>query len=208
MLKTKMPYTDIYSVLKLNRQVVLVTVGAFLLSTIGGLLFVFKMSTEMLNSSFVVNSDGSVIPLKLVDQKENLEVEALSHLRLFHSYFYGLDDSNYSEHLEKALWLGDATVDNVYRQKKADGIYNRLLQYSLLQRIISIESEVVLDQSPFHFRTHTVFEINRGTTTDRYQLISTGKLIQVDRNFPHNPHGLLITHYFENSLKKINHEIQ
>jgi len=41
---------------------------------------------------------------------------------------------------------------------------------------------------------------------DTYELITSGNLIKVDRNFPYNTHGLLITNYFENSLKKIHNE--
>ena len=133
-----------------------------------------------------------------------MEVEALSHLDLFHNYFYGIDESNYEKNLEKALWLGDSTVDNVYRQKKADGVYNRLLQYSLVQKVISVNTELILSGERISFQTETIFEINRGSIIDRYQLITTGNLLQVDRNFPNNTHGLLITNFFENSLKKLN----
>jgi hypothetical protein len=160
----------------------------------------------MLNSAFAVNTDGSIIPLKLVSQKENIEIEALSHLELFHQYFYGIDESNYVRNLEKALWLGDSTVDNVYRQKKADGVYNRLLQYSLVEKVISISTELTLSEGDISFRTTTLFEINRGTVIDRYQLITSGDLIMVNRNFPNNTHGLLITNFFENSLKKVNNQ--
>lgn len=167
---------------------------------------VYDINHTALNSSFAVNTDGSIIPLKWVAQKENLQVEALAHLELFHTYFYNIDASNYQSNLEKALWLGNSSVDNLYRQKKADGVYNRLLQYSLVQRVLSIESKVDVQQEPYTFRTRTVFEINRGKIVDTYELISSGNLLDVDRNFPNNTHGLLITNYFENSLKKLNNE--
>jgi len=167
---------------------------------------VFDIHRSALNNSFAINTDGSVIPLKWVTQKENLEVEALAHLELFHTYFYDIDATNYERNLEKALWLGNSSVDNVYRQKKADGVYNRLLQYSLVQKVISIESEVNIETEPYNFKTRTVFEINRGKIVDRYELITSGNLINVDRNFPNNTHGLLITNYFENTLKKLNDE--
>ncbi len=200
----KTPYKNIYSVLRTNRFIVLTVVVVCLLTSSFSILTVFRFNTKMLNSAFVVNTDGSIIPLKLVSQKENIEVEALSHLDLFHNYFYGIDESNYERNLEKALWLGDSTVDNVYRQKKADGVYNRLLQYSLVQKIISVNTELTLDKNGMPFRTETIFEINRGSVIDRYQLVTTGNLITVDRNFPNNTHGLLITDFFESSLKKIN----
>jgi hypothetical protein len=164
---------------------------------------VIKLHKEAVNNAFVVNGDGSVIPLQLVSQRENLEVEALAHLELFHSYFYNLDASNYESNIEKALWLGNSSVDALYRQKKADGFYNRLIQYSLVQKVLDIESEVDVQMEPYNFRTRTIFQINRGTVTDTYELITTGKLIHVDRNFPKNTHGLLITDFFENSLQKL-----
>jgi hypothetical protein len=200
------PYKNIYAVLKTNRFIVLAMVIMCLLTSVLSIVTVLRFNHKMLNSAFAVNTDGSIIPLKLVSQKENIEVEALSHLDLFHQYFYGIDESNYVRNLEKALWLGDSTVDNVYRQKKADGVYNRLLQYSLVEKVISISTELTLSEGDISFRTTTLFEINRGSVIDRYQLITSGDLIIVNRNFPNNTHGLLITNFFENSLKKVNNQ--
>ncbi|GGK19229.1 hypothetical protein GCM10007962_11700 [Yeosuana aromativorans] len=199
----KTPYKNIYNILKLNRFIVLAVVIGAVLMCIVSILMVVKLHKETVDNAFVVNTDGSVIPLKLVSQQENLKVEALSHLELFHTYFYGIDASNYEKNLEKALWLGNSSVDALYRQKKADGVYNRLLQYSLVQRILSIESKVDIQNEPYRFETKTIFEINRGSITDTYELISTGNLIKVDRNFPKNTHGLLITNFFEKTLRKI-----
>lgn len=202
----KTPYKNIYSVLRINRVIVFsVIILAFASSTFS-LWSVFNMNHKMLNSMFAVNTDGSVIPLKLSTEKENLEVEALAHLEMFHKYFYAIDASNYESNLEKALWLGNSSVDNVYRQKKSEGLYNRLIQYSLVQKIISVSSELDLNKEPYEFKTTTVFEINRGAVVDTYELITTGKLIKVDRHFPRNTHGLLITDYYENSLRKLPNE--
>jgi hypothetical protein len=166
----------------------------------------FTTNKNAMNSAFAINTDGSIIPLKLIKQKENFKVEALAHLELFHNYFYNIDASNYEKNLEKALWLGNSSVDNLYRQKKADGVYNRLLQYSLVQKVLSIDSQITEKNGTYSFTTTSIFEINRGSIIDTYELVSTGNLIMVDRNFPNNPHGLLITNYFENTLKKVNNE--
>ena len=202
----KTPYKNIYDVLQTNRFVVITVVSGALISSLLFGWMMYDIQRTALNNSFAINTDGSVIPLKWVTQKENLEVEALAHLELFHNYFYNIDASNYLRNLEKALWLGNSSVDNLYRQKKADGVYNRLLQYSLVQKVLSIESQLDLQVEPYQFKTTTIFEINRGTVVDRYELVSSGNLIVVDRNYPTNTHGLLITNYFENTLKKINNE--
>jgi hypothetical protein len=198
----KTPYKNIYNVLKLNRFIVLVTVIGTVVTGMASVFMVVKLHKELVNNAFVVNTEGSVIPLKLVNQQENLEVEAMAHLELFHTNFYDIDASNYEKNLEKSLWLGNSSVDALYRQKKADGVYNRLLQYSLVQKVLSVESKLKLQTEPYTFETLTVFEVNRGTITDTYELVTTGNLIHVDRNFPKNTHGLLITNFFENSLRK------
>ncbi|MCL6220912.1 conjugal transfer protein TraK [Zunongwangia pacifica] len=202
----KIPYQNIYKVLRTNRFIVLSSVICSAVVCIISVLIVIKLHRESQKNAFVINGDGSVIPLKVVKQRENLKVEALAHLELFHRYFYGLNANNYKSNIEKSLWLGNSSVSDLYQQKQAEGVYNRLLQYSLVQKVISIDSQVNLQNQPYQFSTTTIFEINRGSVTDRYELKTAGKLLQVDRNFPHNPHGLLITDFFENSLRKINPE--
>ncbi|MDX1365718.1 MAG: conjugal transfer protein TraK [Arenibacter latericius] len=202
----KTPYKNIYNLLNQNRLIVWSLVIGTTVTCIVAILSVIKLHKETVNNAFMIKTDGNVIPLKLVSQKENLNVEALSHLELFHTYFYNIDASNYRKNLEKALWLGNSSVDNLYRQKKSDGVYNRLLQYSLVQRVLLIESDIDLSKEPYTFQTNIKFEINRGSIVDSYELVTTGSLIHVDRNYPKNTHGLLITNYFEKSLKKISHE--
>lgn len=199
----KTMYKNIDGILRANRFVVLAVVTASSIATIISGLVSYRMYRETKGGAFAIGTDGSVIPLKWTDQKENLKVEALAHLELFHNYFYGIDASNYERNIEKALWLGDSSVDNVYRQKKADGVYNRLLQYSLVQKIVSVDSELTIQEGICSFKAVVVFEIDRGTVTDMYELRTSGNLIRVDRNFPNNAHGLLISNYFENSLRKV-----
>tara|TARA_R110000868_G_scaffold111854_1_gene301694 strand:+ start:12958 stop:13575 length:618 start_codon:yes stop_codon:yes gene_type:complete len=202
----KTPYKDIYAVLKINRLIVLSSVFFATASSLFSIWMVYKINAKAMNSAFAVNTDGTIIPLKLVAQKESFDVEALAHIELFHRYFYNIDASNFEKNLEKALWLGNSSVDNLYRQKKSDGVYNRLLQYSLVQKVVRIDTQIEEKEGAYSFKTVTVFEINRGSILDTYELITTGNLISVNRNFPNNPHGLLITEYYEKSLKKLNNE--
>ncbi|WP_286760584.1 conjugal transfer protein TraK [Salegentibacter sp. UBA1130] len=198
----KTPYTHIYKVLRLNRFIVLSVLLMAFFSSMISLYQVRQVQQDFLNKAFAISPDGGILPLEMVSQKDQLAVEVKSHLDQFHRYFYDLNTSNYKENIAKALWLGNSSVDQVYRQKKADGVYNRLLQYSLVQRVTKIESTVNLAQAPYTFEVTTWFEINRGSSTEKYQLVTSGELIRVDRSFPNNPHGLLITNFFENQLIK------
>ena len=95
----KTPYRNIYNVLKINRFVVLTTVLGALLSTLFFGWMVYDIHRSALNSSFAINTDGSIIPLQWVTQKDNIEVEALAHLELFHTYFYNIDESYFERNL-------------------------------------------------------------------------------------------------------------
>lgn len=199
----KKVYKDITEILRLNRFVVLAVVVLCLITSGLSLWMLYRHQERMLNSVFAIGADGTIVPLELVDQREKREVEALAHIDRFHRLFYGIDGTNYRDHLEKALWLGDATVDAVYREKRSDGVYNRLLQFSLRQEITEVDIALDLESEPYGFRARTRFEVHRGTVTDYYQLDTSGELIAVERNFPHNPHGLLITNFYEESLRKL-----
>ena len=199
----KNTYRNITDLLRLNRFIVLAVVTLCLITSGLSLGMLYHFNERMLNSAFAVHTDGSILPLKLVDQRENREVEALSHIDRFHRLFYGLEATNHRKQLENALWLGDASVDNIYRQKRMDGVYNRLVQYSLRQEVLQVDIELQTEQRPYTFRARTVFVVHRGNILDRYELMTTGELVPVDRNFPHNPHGLLIGNFFERSLRKL-----
>ncbi len=199
----KTPFKNIVQVLRLNRWVVLSVVIISGLVSMVSVLLVVKINRESLNHAFVVNGEGEVIPLQWVAQRQHLEVEALAHLERFHNWFYGVDAGSYETQMEKALWLGNNSVTEVYQQKKADGFYNRLLQYSLVQKVERIKSKIEMEGGMMAFQSRIVLQIHRGSVTDTYELVTSGHLIQVERNFPHNPHGLLITDFFENSLRKL-----
>ena len=199
----KTPFKNIVQVLRLNRWVVLSVVIVSGLVCSASIMVVAKIHRNSMDHAFVVNGEGEVIPLQWVAQRQQLEVEALAHLEQFHSWFYGVDAGSYETHMEKALWLGNNSVAEVYQQKKADGFYNRLLQYSLVQKVGRIESKIKMEGAAMTFQTRIVLQIHRGSVTDTYELVTSGHLLQVERNFPHNPHGLLITDFFENSLRKL-----
>lgn len=202
------PYKNLTEILKLNRRIVLSVVALCLLACSFAIWTVYRMHQRMLSTAFAISSEGEILPLKLVNTREHLEVEARSHLDRFHRLFYGMDAGNYKTHLDKALWLGDSSVDQVYKQKKTDGVYNRLLQFALRQEVMHVAIELEMDQEPYGFLAVTEFEVVRGSVRDRYRLTSSGKLVHVERSFPQNPHGLLITEYFENSLQKLTDQNQ
>lgn len=201
-----LPYKNIFESLRFNRIITISIIGFAAVVSIYAIYQVRSMHKESLNKAFVIDSQGGVFPLKEVYHTEYLEVECRAHLERFLFYFYELNSINYRERLSKALWLGDQSVDQLYTQKKEDGVYNRILQYSLLQEIESSEFKVNIQDEQIYFTAEVILKITRGDVSDRYNLRVTGQLIKVARKFPENPHGLLITDYYEQQLNKIDHE--
>ncbi len=199
----KTPYKNIYETLKLNRIIVLASAAVSLLISGSALFFAFSVYQKSVNSTFVVNTDGERIPLTFLARKEKMDVEIKHHLELFHKYFYGINQNNFKNSIEKALWLGDASVEQTFKQKESQGTYNRLLQYSLIQEVDTIYSRTQIDKEPFPFVSVVQFSVTRGDAVDRYELTTRGSIITVDSNYPYNPHGLLITNFFEENLKRI-----
>jgi len=202
----KTPYKNIYTVLGTNRKIVIASLSLALLSIVFSLFFVFLMHKKTLNSTYAINLDGSVLPMQLMDEKENFDIEVMHDLDMFHHYFYDLNPSNYEKQIEKALWLGNNSVDALYKSKRAEGVYNRIIQFNLVQKVTDVKTQIDTRTLPFQFRTVIQFDVNRGATVDHYELITKGNLVKIERNYPHNPHGLLITNFYEEQLKRISNE--
>jgi|GEM_PF-146233 len=199
-------YQNIHALFRMNRIIVWsVVLMTFASSSFSGWM-VYQIHTESLENAFAIDTQGEVVPLVWKEGSQHLNIEALAHLERFHQLFYGMDASTFELHLDKALWWGDTSVDNLYQQKRTDGTYNRLLQFSLVQKVISVDSKIEVSDKSIPFTSKTQFEVKRGTVTDQYELITTGVLLPVERHFPNNPHGLLITEFFEKSLKKLEDE--
>lgn len=202
----KTPYKSIYTVLQTNKLLVIAAFSVALISVIGSMLFVFLMHKKTLNSAYAINLDGSILPIELMDIKDNFDIEVLHHLDMFHSYMYTLNSTNYERQIEKALWLGNETVDAIYKQKKAEGTYNKIIQFNLQQKVIEVKSQIDTRQEPFQFQTTVLFTVTRNTTTDTYKLVTKGNIVKIERNYPHNPHGLLIKNFYEQQLNLIKDE--
>lgn len=201
----KFTYSNIHTLFRINRIIVLSVVGlAFATSGFSGWM-TYRIHREALDGAFAIDPQGDIHTLTWQPASKSLQVEALAHLEQFHRLFYGLDAATFDEHIERALWWGDKSVSELYREKKSDGLYNRLLQYSLVQKVLEVDSHIEPHVDEIPFTTRLRFEVKRGEVVDTYELITTGTLIKVERSFPRNPHGLLITEFFEKSLKKLPH---
>jgi len=199
------PKLDIYKTLIVNRMVVWGLVVAFIVSSA---IFAYALNdlyTKQLNTVLVLDTEGEVIPMKWLQRDENIKVEIKDHLEKFHTYFYQYDAFNVEKSLEKALWFGDNSIEQLYIKRKNDGWYTKVLNYGIKQTIEILPEDIEIESNsePYSFRVKAVLSITQDDQTIRYSFETTGLIIFVSRNYPLNPHGLLITRFAENNRNEI-----
>lgn len=156
-----------------------------------------------MNTIVFLDNEGDIIPYKWMNRKEAIDVEIKHHLQLFHEYFYQYSSLNVVENTEKALWLGDSSIQQLYVKRKNEGWYNRVRMYNINQKITIDSLKLYGFDEPYHFKAYCTLNIAQGNLLDAYHFESEGQIIFTDRNYPLNPHGLLITKYMEVSSTKI-----
>jgi len=193
------PKIDIYKTLIINRMVVWGLTIAFIVSSSIFAAAIKNLYTKQLNTVLVLDANGEVIPMKWMQRDENIKIEIKDHLEKFHTYFYQYDAFNVEKSLEKSLWFGDNSVEQLYIKRKNDGWYTKVLNYGIKQtvEILPENIEIQGNNEPYSFRVKAILSITQDDQTIRYSFETTGLIIFVSRNYPLNPHGLLITRFAE-----------
>jgi len=199
------PKIDIYKTLIINRLVVWGLMISFVCSSAIFAFSINNLYSKQLNTVLVLDSNGEVIPMKWMQRDENIKVEIKDHLEKFHTYFYQYDAFNVEKSLEKALWFGDNSVEQLYIKRKNDGWYTKVSNYGINQTIEILPENIEIqgNSEPYAFRVKAVLSIKQDEQTVRYSFETTGLIIFVSRNYPLNPHGLLITRFAELNRSEI-----
>jgi hypothetical protein len=199
------PKLDIYKTLIVNRLVVWGLTIAFIVSSAIFALSINNLYSKQLNTVLVLDTDGEVIPMKWMQRDENIKVEIKDHLEKFHTYFYQYDAFNVEKSLEKSLWFGDNSIEQLYIKRKNDGWYTKVSSYGIKQTIEILPENIEIqgNNEPYSFRVKAILSITQDEQTIRYSFETTGLIIFVSRNYPLNPHGLLITRFAELNRSEI-----
>jgi hypothetical protein len=199
------PKLDIYKTLIVNRLVVLGLMISFVCSSAIFAFSINNLYSKQLNTVLVLDSNGEVIPMKWMQRDENIKVEIKDHLEKFHTYFYQYDAFNVEKSLEKSLWFGDNSVEQLYIKRKNDGWYTKVSTYGIKQTIEILPENIEIEgnKETYSFRVKAILSITQDEQTVRYSFETTGLIIFVNRNYPLNPHGLLITRFAELNRNEI-----
>ena len=136
--------------------------------------------------------DGTVpILVKQTTVAETFEVEAKSHVEMFHNLFFTLapDDKYIDYTIKKAMYLIDESGLAQYNALKEKGFYNNIIGTSTICSIFC--DSIKLDKQKMTFTYYGRQRIERRTSILMRQLITAGSLRRVPRT-ENNPHGFII----------------
>ena len=139
--------------------------------------------------------DGNVpILVTRTTMDETLDVEAKSHVEMFHHYFFTLapDDKYIRYTMEKAMYLVDETGLAQYNTLKEKGFYSNILGTSAVFSIFC--DSISFDKKNMEFTYYGRQRIERRSNILMRELVTAGQLKRVPRT-DNNPHGLLITNW-------------
>lgn len=139
--------------------------------------------------------DGNVpIMVNRTTMEETTEIEAMSHVQMFHHYFFTLapDDKYIRYTLDKAMYLVDETGLAQYNALREKGFYNNIMGTSAVFSIFC--DSIKFDKEKMEFTYYGRQRIERRTSILTRELVTAGQLKRVPRT-ENNPHGLLITNW-------------
>ena len=167
-------------------------VGCVLIS-ISSIWTAKNMVVDAQNKIYVL--DGNVpILVQRTTMDETLDVEAKSHVELFHHLFFTLapDDKYINYTMEKAMYLVDETGLAQYNALKEKGFYNNIMGTRAVFSIFC--DSIKFDKQQMTFTYYGRQRIERRTNILMRKLVTAGELKRVPRT-ENNPHGLLITNW-------------
>ena len=159
-----------------------------------GSLYVAKgMVDESHKKVYVLDGNFPVLVTQ-TSMEETLDVEAKSHIELFHHLFFTLapDDKYINYTMEKAMYLVDETGLAQYNALKEKGFYNNILGTSSVFSIFC--DSISFNDKTMEWTYYGRQRIERRTSILMRELVTAGKLTRVPRT-ENNPHGLMITNW-------------
>lgn len=171
---------------------VAVVVGCIIIS-LSSIMAATRMVMDSQKKIYVL--DGNVpILVSRTTMEETLDVEARSHVEMFHHYFFTLapDDKYINYTMEKAMYLVDESGLAQYNTLKEKGFYSNIMGSSAVFSIFC--DSIRLDMDKMEFTYYGRQRIERRSNILMRELVTAGSLKRVPRT-DNNPHGLLIMNW-------------
>lgn len=195
---------DFFTVLKKNNTTVWVVGFVAILSVLGSLFFAFTVYRDSTNNIYSINEKGELIPLKKLDIQNADLIQAKANLELFVDQYYNLDAYSMKRKRERVLWLVGDQPTLIIKDRANKGYFDEFLSIAGLTQNAEILQQTLKISKEAPYTAEFVVRIQRinGGVSEFYNSTIKLRMERVNRNFPYNPYGLLITQFSE-SLQKV-----
>ncbi|AZA89095.1 hypothetical protein EG349_19915 (plasmid) [Chryseobacterium shandongense] len=195
---------DFFTVLKKNNTTVWVVGFVAILSILGSLFFAFTVYKDSTNNIYSINEKGELIPLKKLEIQNAELIQAKANLELFVDQYYNLDAFSMKRKRERVLWLVGDQPTIIIKDRANKGYFDEFLSIAGLTQNAEILQQTLKITKEVPYTAEFVVRIQRvnGGVSEFYNSTIKLKMERVNRNFPYNPYGLLITQFSE-SLQKV-----
>ncbi len=165
--------------------------GCFLLSAFV-LYKSYELSARVQDKIYILSGDKAM-EAYAAKRKDNIEVEARSHITMFHTDFFTLDPDEkvIDANIKKALYLADGSAKRQYDNLKETSYYSGIISGNISQQIFIDSISVSMKAEPYLFHCYATIKIIRPNSIVTRNLITQGYLRNTSRS-DHNPHGFLI----------------
>lgn len=190
---------NIYNDLKRNNKVVylvsiiaMVAVICSFISTI----YIYKTSTK---NVYVISEKGELLPLSKLEEKRDRKIEIKSNIKYFTDKYYNLNAYNMKRKQEDVLWLVGSQPTKIIKARIRSGYFDEFLSINgLMQESELIENTLqVNEKEPYQLSCQILIKRINNNVIRPYLATIKMEMINVDRNYPYNPYGLLITQFSE-----------
>ena len=157
-------------------------------------LFVAKGMVDDAQKKIYVLDGNVPVLVQRTTMDETLDVEAKSHVELFHHLFFTLapDDKYINYTMEKAMYLVDESGLAQYNTLKERGLFQNIIGTSSVFSIFC--DSITLNKDDMTFTYYGRQRIERRTNILYREIVTTGGLKRVPRT-ENNPHGLMIVNW-------------
>lgn len=192
---------SLYTALKKNNAKVYSVSIVCLIISLSSLAFAFMVYKNSLSMIYGVNpKNGDMMPLSKIEGKEGERIQLKANISYFVDCYYSLNAFNMKAKREKVFWLVGEKPTTIIKDRANKGYFDNFLTVAGLQQNAQILEQTlkISDTEPYQATfTVRITRTNSGVS-EYYNNYVTMTLVKVNRNYPYNPYGYLITQFSEN----------
>lgn len=192
---------NLYTKFKKNNLRVWSLAAVTVITIISSFTFSFMVFNASQQNLFGITDKGVLVPLERLDGKRDKLKIVKSNLDYFVSLYYVLDGFTMKEKKEKLYWLLGTQPTTVVKDRDKKGYFNTFLSINGLKQHAFIDQnswKVYTIDEPYKISFNVVIVRINNESKTYYTSEVLISLKDVNRNYPYNPYGLLITSLSEN----------